>query len=72
MRARIMMAVPGEVITKNKLRAAAVWMDEYADTVRHVMPPLPKGMDLGPLDFMQRCVCPPARLYTVSVCVRVA
>lgn len=45
--------VPGEVIVKNKLRAAAVWMDEYADIVRQVMPPLPRGMELGDLSYMQ-------------------
>eukprot|EP00911_Craspedida_sp_UC1_P001719 UC1_evm1s1307 len=47
-------SVPGEVILKNKLRAAALWMDEYADIVRHVMPELPKSVSLGPLDFLRR------------------
>lgn len=44
--------VPGEVIVKNKLRAAEVWMDEYKTIVKRVMPPLPAGMELGPLDYM--------------------
>lgn len=46
-------SVPGDVIVKNKLRAAAVWMDDYADIVRRVMPPLPHGKDLGDMSFMQ-------------------
>lgn len=44
--------VPGEVIVKNKLRAAEVWMDEYKSIVKRVMPPLPPTMVLGPLDYM--------------------
>ena len=46
--------VPGWVITRNKLRAAALWMDEYADIARRVMAPLPADKSLGPLDVIQR------------------
>eukprot|EP00049_Salpingoeca_infusionum_P018713 m.358459 g.358459 ORF g.358459 m.358459 type:complete len:596 (-) comp18152_c0_seq1:294-2081(-) len=64
-------SVPGSVIVKNKLRAAAVWMDEYADIVKHVMPALPPGMDLGPLDVMQdirhKYNCKPFKWYLENV-----
>lgn len=45
--------VPMEVIVKNKLRAAEVWMDEFKDIVKRVMPPLPPQMSLG----ASRAVC---------------
>merc|ERR1711963_1324058 len=37
-------------ITRNKLRAAAVWMDEYSKLVEYASPPLPKGITLGDLE----------------------
>ena len=42
--------VPGEEITRNKLRAAEAWMDEYKDIAKVAMSPLPKGMSLGSLE----------------------
>ena len=40
-------------VTRNKLRAAEVWMDEYKEIVKRVMSKLPDGVDLGPLNYMQ-------------------
>eukprot|EP00047_Mylnosiga_fluctuans_P002994 m.226906 g.226906 ORF g.226906 m.226906 type:complete len:588 (+) comp11500_c0_seq1:105-1868(+) len=63
--------VPGDVIVKNKLRTAAVWMDEYKAIVNRVMPPLPAGMELGPLDHMQgireKFQCKPFKWYLQNV-----
>lgn len=42
--------VPGLDITRNKLRAAAVWMDEYEKLVTYASPPMPEGWDLGDLE----------------------
>jgi len=42
--------VPGFEITRNKLRTAAVWMDEYAKLVEYASPPLPPGASLGNLE----------------------
>jgi len=44
--------VPGLDITRNKLRTAAVWMDDYAKLVEYASPPLPKdeGWSLGDLE----------------------
>eukprot|EP00922_Rhytidocystis_sp_ex-Travisia-forbesii_P027076 GHVS01039726.1.p1 GENE.GHVS01039726.1~~GHVS01039726.1.p1 ORF type:complete len:645 (+),score=95.77 GHVS01039726.1:333-2267(+) len=39
--------VPGEEIHRNKLRAAEVWMDEFAEISRLVIPKLPDGFDIG-------------------------
>uniref|UniRef100_A0A0G4HAU9 Glycosyltransferase 2-like domain-containing protein n=1 Tax=Chromera velia CCMP2878 TaxID=1169474 RepID=A0A0G4HAU9_9ALVE len=41
--------VPAEVIKRNKLRVAAVWMDEYEALVKLAHGRLPNGMDLGDL-----------------------
>lgn len=41
--------VPGSVIHRNKLRAAHVWMGEYARIVELVVPRLPQGQSLGDL-----------------------
>jgi len=46
--------VPGIEITRNKLRAAAVWMDEYSKLVEYASPPLPTDMTLGQLDTRKR------------------
>eukprot|EP00045_Choanoeca_perplexa_P011100 m.116071 g.116071 ORF g.116071 m.116071 type:complete len:607 (-) comp15513_c0_seq1:1409-3229(-) len=64
-------SVPGNVIVKNKLRAAAVWMDEYEEVVKKVMPPLPKGMTLGDMSMMQdirrKFNCKPFKWYLKNV-----
>ncbi|EDQ90874.1 uncharacterized protein MONBRDRAFT_23972 [Monosiga brevicollis MX1] len=63
--------VPGHVIVKNKLRAAEVWMDEYKEVVQRVMPPLPRGMDLGDLSAMQeirrKFQCKPFKWFLKNV-----
>mmetsp|Transcript_9886 Transcript_9886/g.22477 ORF Transcript_9886/g.22477 Transcript_9886/m.22477 type:complete len:645 (-) Transcript_9886:13-1947(-) len=41
--------VPGEEITRNKLRAAEVWMDEYKELVKLASSTLPDSMSLEPL-----------------------
>eukprot|EP00419_Tripos_fusus_P056341 CAMPEP_0172814230 /NCGR_PEP_ID=MMETSP1075-20121228/11125_1 /TAXON_ID=2916 /ORGANISM="Ceratium fusus, Strain PA161109" /LENGTH=619 /DNA_ID=CAMNT_0013654017 /DNA_START=73 /DNA_END=1929 /DNA_ORIENTATION=+ len=42
--------VPAMDISRNKLRTAAVWMDEYASLAEHAMPRLPPDMPLGNLE----------------------
>ena len=44
--------VPGEVIVRNKLRAAEVWMDEYKEIVFDLMAPS-DNFELGPLEYMR-------------------
>jgi polypeptide N-acetylgalactosaminyltransferase len=44
-------SVPSQVIARNKLRAAEVWMDEYKEIVFDLMEPA-EGIDLGPLEYM--------------------
>eukprot|EP00922_Rhytidocystis_sp_ex-Travisia-forbesii_P013541 GHVS01020261.1.p1 GENE.GHVS01020261.1~~GHVS01020261.1.p1 ORF type:complete len:650 (-),score=91.49 GHVS01020261.1:509-2458(-) len=39
--------VPGEEIHRNKLRAAEVWMDEFAEIAKLVIPKLPDGFEIG-------------------------
>ena len=43
--------VPGHVIIRNKLRAAYMWMDEYAEIAHNVMGNLPKGNTIGDLSW---------------------
>eukprot|EP00039_Didymoeca_costata_P027175 m.17652 g.17652 ORF g.17652 m.17652 type:complete len:670 (+) comp6074_c0_seq2:97-2106(+) len=43
--------VPGDIIVRNKLRAAYMWMDEYATIVNNVMGNLPDGKTLGNLSW---------------------
>lgn len=46
--------VPAMDITRNKLRAAAVWMDEYAKLVEYASPPLSPDMSIGDIGPRQR------------------
>jgi len=46
--------VPGEEITRNKLRAAEVWMDEYKELVKLASARLPDGMSIEPLQERSR------------------
>ena len=63
--------VPGDVIVRNKLRAAEVWMDDYKQIVKRVMAPLPRGKTLGPLDMMldirKKFNCKPFKWYLDNV-----
>jgi len=63
--------VPAADITRNKLRAAAVWMDEYAKLVEYASPPLPAGMSLGDLEprrlLRQKLGCRPFKWYMENV-----
>jgi hypothetical protein len=43
--------VSGDVIIRNKLRAAYMWMDEYAVIANNVMGNLPEGKSLGSLEW---------------------
>lgn len=63
--------VPGYEITRNKLRAAAVWMDEYARLVEYASPPLPSDMSLGDLskrmELRKKLKCRPFSWYLKHV-----
>eukprot|EP00931_Biecheleriopsis_adriatica_P076151 TRINITY_DN49893_c0_g1_i1.p1 TRINITY_DN49893_c0_g1~~TRINITY_DN49893_c0_g1_i1.p1 ORF type:complete len:700 (+),score=130.02 TRINITY_DN49893_c0_g1_i1:85-2184(+) len=63
--------VPGHEITRNKLRAAAVWMDEFEKLVQYASPPLPEGETLGDLEprkrLRQKLQCKPFKWYLQNV-----
>lgn len=63
--------VPGEEVTRNKLRTASIWMDEYAALVKLASAPLPKDMEIGSLDYMRgvrnRLQCRGYRWYLDNV-----
>lgn len=44
--------VPGDEIARNKRRAAAVWMDEYAEVAYGQLSPLPASNPIGSLEAM--------------------
>jgi len=63
--------VPAADITRNKLRTAAVWMDEYSKLVEYASPPLPAGMTLGDLEprrkLREKLQCKSFRWYLDNV-----
>lgn len=63
--------VPGHEVTRNKLRTAMIWMDQYADLVKLASAPLPSGIEVGSLEYMQgirnRLQCKPYAWYLSNV-----
>lgn len=62
-------SLPPNSITRNKLRTAAIWMDEYGGIVRKAVGS--PAMDIGPLDHMlelrKRLECKPFSWYMQNV-----
>eukprot|EP00913_Durusdinium_trenchii_P007284 g6846.t1 len=58
-------------IVRNKLRAAAVWMDEYEVLVQYASAPLPTGVTLGDLEsrksLRQHLQCKSFKWYLENV-----
>ena len=64
--------VPGDVIIKNKLRAARTWMpDKYFELVQRSNSPLPPGKEIGDLswgrEIKERLHCRPFEWYLKNV-----
>eukprot|EP00922_Rhytidocystis_sp_ex-Travisia-forbesii_P041898 GHVS01062582.1.p1 GENE.GHVS01062582.1~~GHVS01062582.1.p1 ORF type:complete len:668 (+),score=63.24 GHVS01062582.1:259-2262(+) len=63
--------VPGEEIHRNKLRAAEVWMDEFAEIAKLVIPKLPKGFEIGDMSeqkaIRKKLQCKPFKWYLTNV-----
>lgn len=63
--------VPGEEIHRNKLRAAEVWMDEYAAIAKLVIPKLPNGFELGSIEeqkaLRSKLQCKPFKWYLNNI-----
>ena len=63
--------VPGEEISRNKLRTAEVWMDEYQRLVKFASSPLPASLPMGDLEprrrLRQKLQCKDFRWYLQHV-----
>eukprot|EP00039_Didymoeca_costata_P003154 m.65547 g.65547 ORF g.65547 m.65547 type:complete len:611 (+) comp11743_c0_seq3:67-1899(+) len=63
--------VPNEIIIRNKLRAAAMWLPEHLDRVRHANNQLPPGMTIGELswgeEIKERLKCKNFKWYLKNV-----
>lgn len=70
-RSRLSYKVPGEEISRNKLRAAEVWMDDYKALVKYATSPLPASLplgDLGPrLELRKKLQCKDFNWYLKTV-----
>lgn len=66
--------VPGEEISRNKLRTAEVWMDEYKSLVQFASSPLPASLPIGDLEprrkLREKLRCKDFRWYLQSVTPR--
>jgi len=63
--------VPGEEIIRNKLRAAEVWMDDYAQLMKYATAKLPPELPLGDIqpriDLRKRLQCKSFKWYLDNV-----